>query len=398
MTPTWADVVLSLLALPLVAVGCYLAGLALFARQVAAQAPVFDRCFDVVVPAHDEEVGVAVTVASLLAMTYPRDGFRVVVVADNCSDRTAERARSAGATVLERRDAARRGKGHALAFAFERLGKEGRADAFVVVDADSVVSPNLLGAMALRIQSGAEALQARYHVRNCDASWRTRLLHLGFTLLHDVRASARERLGLSCGLRGNGMAFTTALLRRVPHTAVSIVEDLEYATTLGLAGVRVHDVAEASVLSDMPASSAAALSQRSRWEGGRLALARRHGPTLVRRALRERSRLLLDLGLELLIPPLGTLALAVALGLALALSGLAAGLATMWAVAPWTLAALALGAYVFVGWHAAGFGLRELLDLRYVPGFLLWKLSVRARSGGAPDKWVRTPREPPHAP
>jgi len=396
---TWADIGLSLLSLPFLAAACYLAALALLAKRGSPWPPARELRFDVVVPAHDEESGVAGTVASLLAMDYPRDLFRVVVVADNCSDRTAERAQAAGGRVLERRDAERRGKGHALAFAFEHLAAEGFAEAFVVVDADSLVSSNLLGAMAARIAAGAEALQARHGVRNRDASWRTRLLHLAFTLLHDVRASARERLRLSCGLRGNGMAFTAALLRRVPHAAVSVVEDLEYATLLGLAGVRVHDVAEAAVRSEMPVSREASRSQRSRWEGGRLALARSVAPLLLGRALRERSALLLDLGLDLLVPPLGTLAMAVALGLGLGLIGLASGLATAWAMTPWAVATLALGIYVFVGWRAAGFGWRELADLRFVPGFLLWKLVVGVRAGWRrPEAWVRTPREPPRLP
>lgn len=396
MSTTWADAALGLLALPLVGVAGYLAGLALLARRAAAPAPASATRFDVVVPAHDEEAGVAATVLSLLAMDYPADRFRVVVVADNCSDRTAQRAAGAGARVLERSDGERRGKGYALAFGFERLLAEGAADALVVVDADSVVSKNLLGALAARIEAGAEALQVRYRVQNRDASWRTRLLHLGFTLLHDVRASARERLGLSCVLRGNGMAFSVAVLRRVPHAAFSIVEDLEYAIRLGLAGVRVHDVPEAVVLSDMPTSAATALSQRSRWEGGRLALARRYGTQLARRALRERSSLLLDLGLELLVPPLGILVLSLVVGLGLALAAVAVGFATPWALAPWALAALMLGSYLLVGWREAKLGLRALADLRHVPGFLAWKLAAAARGRRGPrSEWVRTPREPP---
>jgi cellulose synthase/poly-beta-1,6-N-acetylglucosamine synthase-like glycosyltransferase len=385
---SWAAALLTLAALPFLGAAVYLAALALASRARTPPAPASDARFDVVVPAHDEEAGIADTVASLLALDYPRERFRVVVIADNCGDRTAERARAAGASVLERRDVLLRGKGHALAFAFDRLIAERAADALVVVDADSVVSANLLGALAARIAAGAEALQARHGVRNRDASWRTRLMHLAFALLHDVRAAGRERLGLSCGLRGNGMAFTTGLLRRVPHTAVSLVEDLEYAVTLGLAGVRVHDVAEASVLSEMPVSEEAARSQRARWEGGRLALALRAAPGLLLRGLPERSPLLLDLALELLIPPLGTLALAVAIGLALALGAAAAGVGV--ALAPWLLAALALIVYVSAGWRAAGLAARDLWQLRHVPGLLWWKLRLRTR----PETWIRTPREP----
>ncbi len=390
----WLDVVLSLLAIPFLAAGVYLAGLALLVRRAPPPPPGRNARFDIVVPAHDEESGVAETVHSLLAVDYPRERFRVVVVADNCADGTAERARGAGARVLERKDPERRGKGYALAFAFERLGAEHRADAFVVVDADSVVSPNLLGAFAARIEGGAEALQARYGVRNRDASWRTRLLHLAFTLFHDVRSRGREVLGLSCGLRGNGMAFSTGLLRRVPHGAFSIVEDLEYGIQLGLAGCRVHDVAEASVVGDMAASETASRSQRTRWEGGRLALARRHAPELLRRAWRERSPVLLDLALDLLVPPLTYLVLAVALGLSVSTTGLALGLGTTLATVMWAAALLGLAVYVAVGWIEACLGWRGALDLLHVPLFILWKLTLWARDDpGRRGEWVRTTRE-----
>ena len=260
----WLDVLLTLSALPVLAATTYLALLALLARRAPAPPSGRGVRFDLVVPAHDEEAGIAQTVRSLLAIDYPAELYRVVVVADNCSDQTARRASEAGARVLKRTDPERRGKGHALAFAFERLGEEGVADAFVVVDADTLVSPNLLGAFASRIQAGASALQADYGVRNPESSWRTRLLHLGFTLFHEVRSSGRERLGLSCGLRGNGMAFTRSVLAEVPHDAFSVVEDVEYGIRLGLAGHRVHYVGEAQVLGEMPASERATRSQRSR--------------------------------------------------------------------------------------------------------------------------------------
>ena len=96
------------------------------------------------------------------------------------------------------------------------------------MDADTLVSPNLLRAFAARLDAGAAAVQARYGVRNPDASWRTRLMAIAFALFHDLRSLGRERLGLSAGLRGNGMCFSTRLLREVPHQAFSVVEDLEY--------------------------------------------------------------------------------------------------------------------------------------------------------------------------
>lgn len=390
---TAPDILLTLVALPVLGAALYLAGLALLARPLAPPAPARETRFDLVVPAHDEEGGVADTVRSLLALDYPKDRFRVVVVADNCSDRTAEHAGAAGARVLVRHDAVLRGKGHALAFAFEKLASENVADALVVIDADTLVSTNLLGAFAARIASGAEALQADYGVRNRDSSWRTRLLHLAFTLFQSVRSRARERLGLSCGLRGNGMAFTCALLSRVPHDAFSIVEDVEYGIRLGLAGCRVHYVPEARVFGEMAASEQASRSQRSRWEGGRLALARRLVLPLLGRAVRERSPLLLDLALDLLVPPLSYLTAATLLGLVAAVTGVALGLDTVVATAAWGATALALALHVVRGWIDAGLGWRGLADLPYAAVYVVWKFALWARPDRARrGQWVRTAR------
>src|SRR5205807_7460019 len=114
------EVLLCLLALPALLTSSYLLMLAIASRRrPAPAAPVPALRFEVVVPAHDEEQGIARTVRSLLALDYPAALRRVVVVADNCTDGTAARARAVGAEVLVRDEPSRRGKGHALAHAFE---------------------------------------------------------------------------------------------------------------------------------------------------------------------------------------------------------------------------------------------------------------------------------------
>jgi 1,2-diacylglycerol 3-beta-glucosyltransferase len=391
---TWPDLAVSLLALPVLAAAAYLAFLAILAKSAAAPRPGEGARFDVVVPAHDEEAGLPDTLKSLHAIAYPRELFRVVVVADNCTDRTEERASACGARVLVRNDPSRRGKGFALAFAFERLLAEGFAEALVVVDADTLVSPNLLSAFAARLQTGADALQARYGVRDPESSWRNRLLHLALTLFHDIRSEARERLRLSCGLRGNGMAFTRRLLVAVPHDAFSLVEDLEYGVRVGLAGHRVHYVAEASVLGEMAASEAGSRAQRRRWEVGRLHAAIQLLPALLRGAVTRRSAMLLDLALDLLVPPLSYLLLAAALGLTASLLGIALGLGTWVAAALWAAAGLDLGVYVGVGFARSGLGMQGVQDLLRAPAFVAWKVLLWLR----PDphwkgEWVRTTRE-----
>jgi cellulose synthase/poly-beta-1,6-N-acetylglucosamine synthase-like glycosyltransferase len=316
----------------------------------------------------------------------------VLVVADNCSDATAARAAAAGAQVLVRHDTERRGKGYALAYAFDRSRADKLADVVVVVDADTLVSPNLLSAFAARFAAGASVVQADYGVRNPQASWRTRLMTIALAAFHGVRSVARERLGLSCGLRGNGMGFTASVLEQHPPQAFSIVEDLEYGIHLGYAGVRVEYVHEARVLGHMAVSEGASRTQRRRWERGRQALVRAHVPELLRQAIRRRSALLFDLALDLIVPPIGQLALFSGLGLVTAAVAILFGAV----VAPfvWGAALLGLLLHVLAGWYVSGVGLRGLVDLLWAPVYVIWKLSLRfGDRGKTPQEWVRTKRE-----
>jgi GT2 family glycosyltransferase len=350
--------------------------------------------FDVVVPAHDEEAGIGRTVRSLLALEWPKDRFRVLVVADNCRDGTAAAAAAAGATVLVRADPARRGKGYALELAFARALADAAADAVVVVDADTVVAPDLLRAFAARLARGAGAIQARYGVLNPEASWRTRLMAIAFATFGDVRALGRERLRLSAGLHGNGMCLPARTLRRVPYRAFSVVEDLEYALDLGEAGVRVEYAPEVAVLGEMASGEAASRSQRVRWEGGRAAVARARALPLLRRAVARRDPVLLDLAIDLVVPPLGRIVGFTAAGAVASALAVALGRAGAVALAPWLLGLALVAAHVLRGVALSGLGLRGLAALSWAPVYLAWKARLVATGTSAPPRdWVRTARE-----
>ncbi|GEN11250.1 Glycosyltransferase, catalytic subunit of cellulose synthase and poly-beta-1,6-N-acetylglucosamine synthase [Myxococcus fulvus] len=394
---TWVDLALCVALLP-VAVACgYLLLLTVLSwRRAAPVPPAPTRKFDVVIPSHNEELGIARTVANLSAVDYPASLRRILVIADNCSDATAEKAREAGATVLERHDTQKRGKGYALAHAFEFSQKDGFADAVVVVDADTVVSPNLLHAYGRRLEDGAHAVQAHYGVMNPTASWRTRLMTIALGMFHKVRSLGREALGVSCGLRGNGMCFTHAVLREVPHDAFSVVEDLEYGIRLGRKGHRVHYAWEAEVQGEMVSAEKQSRSQRQRWEGGRAQMRKLHGWPLLSDALKQKSGLLLDLSMDVLVPPLSQLVLA-AVGSAVAASVLVwlSGGTAVWASAVAGFALASLGAYVLRGWWVSGVGPRGLLDLAWAPVYVVWKVGLMLRGPGAEKRgeWVRTERE-----
>lgn len=387
-----ADIVLLLATLPLLAATGYLLVLTVCSARIAPLPADDSTRFDIVVPAHNEASGIGATVASLRQMTYPTDRFRILVVADNCTDDTAQRARDAGAQVLERRHATERGKGYALAHAYAHSLADGFAQMVVVVDADTSVSPNLLTAFSSRVVRGAQAVQAEYGVRNANASWRTRLMVLALTMFHTVRSLGRERLGLSCGLRGNGMGFSSDLLRRVPPRAFSIVEDVEYGVALGLAYTRVEYVHDAEVRGDMPVTEAASRTQRERWEGGRLALIKSLVPPLLRATLHRGGVIPLDLALDLIVPPLTLLAGGVMLGVLLAGGGVLAGAVSIAAATPMLLCAAFLAAYVLRGAVLSGGGVRVIGDLAWAPVYAVWKVSVLLRPRRRSGEWVRTAR------
>jgi cellulose synthase/poly-beta-1,6-N-acetylglucosamine synthase-like glycosyltransferase len=350
--------------------------------------------FDVFVPAHDEEAVIARTVTNLRRLDWPAERFRVIVIADNCSDATSNVATQAGAVVFERTDPGLRGKGYALKLAFERSAAEGWADAVVVIDADAEASANLLEAFAARIERGACAVQAHYGVLNPFASWRTRLITIAKAAFHIVRSRARERIGVSCGIRGNGWCVTHALLARVPYRAFSLTEDLEYGIELGLAGIRVQYADEAHSDADMVSGEQIARKQRQRWEHGRFELVRAKSMILLRAAYQKRSAVCLDLALDLLVLPLSYVTLNVCALIALA------ALASWWlpSMLVWLWIGLGCAAilvlYVLRGWRLSGIGARGLIDLARAPGFLLWKVILMMRRRTS-DEWVRTDREKP---
>ena len=388
---------LGLLSLPTLAFATYLFALAVYSRRLKRPQAVEPKIrFDFVVPAHNEARGIAETVRSLLAVDYPSELRRVVVIADNCVDQTAAKAEEAGALVIERRDESLRGKGHALKAAFDRLLREETADVAVVVDADTVVSPNLLRAFSARFDSGAHAVQAEYGVRNPDASWRTRLMVIALATFHGVRSLGRARLGFSCGLRGNGMGFARRLLADVPYDAFSIVEDLEYGVQLARAGYAVQYAPEAQVLGEMVSSEQGSRSQRRRWETGRRALRKVHGWPLLGKALANRDPVLFDMAMDLLVPPLTSIFGAVCVGLAGSAGLLAWGGSRYIVVAaPWAIAGCMLLAYVLRGVALSETGVRGLLVLGWAPVYVAWKivLSIGRRAKGTTGEWVRTARE-----
>ncbi|UIJ39299.1 glycosyltransferase family 2 protein [Desulfobaculum bizertense] len=263
-----------------------------------------------VIPAHNEELLIRQTVERILAQDYDEHSFGVLVLADNCVDQTAERAKEAGADLVVRDDPAERGKGQALDWLF-RTQQERFADwdLISIVDADTEVAPNFCHEMANAFADPAVyAAQAYYGTSNAGAAWRTALQELALRAFHHLRPAGRCALRASAGLKGNGMCFRRELIMQRGWPAHSIVEDVEFSLQLVLEGVRVYYVPQTEVLAEMPVSGQQAESQRTRWESGRIGLIREYGMKLLGRTAKG-DGVALDALLDLLVPPLGLLVL-----------------------------------------------------------------------------------------
>lgn len=371
---------------------------AALSRRNPRPAPVQTRRLCVLIPAHDEELLLGTVLDRLRGLEYPPESYQVVVIADNCTDRTAEVARAHGVEALERTDPVRRGKGYALDWALNLLLRNPRRfDAFVLLDADSILSPNFLAVMNAALEQGHPVIQARYDVLNVQESWRTRLMACALALAHYVKPLGRNYFGLSDGLKGNGMCFSREVLERVPWSGESITEDIEYTLRLVQEGIRIEFATEAVVWAQMPTSGKQAATQRQRWEGGRYALFRRALGLLAQGVCRRRL-MLVDRAVELLVPPfveLFTLSIAFVAAAGAWLWLAPESVAARWLLWGWVGALALQMLYLALGMMVARVPLSVASALLFAPCYIVWKFCVygamlmRRGAGG----WVRTERQ-----
>ncbi|MBV9280441.1 MAG: glycosyltransferase family 2 protein [Chloroflexi bacterium] len=383
------ELVFILLQLPLALMVLYLDVLsvaaALGSRAPRPTAPLYRFAF--LVPAHNEEMQLPRLLDSTSALTFPRDLYDVHVVADNCTDRTAQVAASKGAIVHERHDEQLTGKGYALQWLLDRVRQVAMSyDAYIVVDADSVVSPNFLAVMNDHLARGDQVVQGYDGVLNRAESWVSGLSYIALALFNNLRPRGRDALGLSVGLRGNGMCFASAIIERFGWEVCSLTEDHAFHMQLVSAGIRVRYAPEASVLAEQPTSLQQAYTQSVRWERGRFQNLPVH---VLAAAVRRRSPAPLDALAEQFVPPLSVLTGAVTLMLLLAL--------WLHLVGPLLLAAmLVLGVigYVVTGLLLVGAGWSVYRALLSAPFYVVWKLWIVAVAAAYrhDSRWIRTAR------
>jgi len=390
--------ILIILVIYLAATTAYLVGLAAayyFTKKEKDDVKTADSIhrFAILVPAHNEEMLVSNICKSLSELQYPKEIYEVYVIADNCMDNTVEICRAYPVNILIRKDDTKLGKGYAIDFGLKCLTLDSY-DAVLIIDADNFVDENLLVELNKLLNRGEQAIQCYNTVGNRDESWFTQLLYVSRTINNVLYHFSKYRLGLSSYLMGNGICFSTRLLKKRGWTAFSIGEDWEYYAQLLDDGIRIAFAVHAKVYHQESKSLDQATSQRLRWSSGRFYVAKKLGLRLLLKGFRRLDLLLIDGSLPLLLPNYSLLLnLSLITFIAVLVINLPAGKHAML----FTLSAVLAGqfALLWLGIFLSGKAIKVLKALFFVPFFLIWKMAIDFISFTGiyrGRKWVRTQR------
>jgi 1,2-diacylglycerol 3-beta-glucosyltransferase len=342
------------------------------------------------VPAHNEELLIGACVRSLVAMSYPRERMRVVVIADNSDDRTAAITVDEGAECLERIDPVLRGKPRAIEWALQRLPYQ-EFDAVVIVDADTIMEPGFARALAARGPLAGKAVQAYNGVSNPDENDLTRMSAVFAAARYRYAFPLKQRAGLNVPL-SNGMCIGRDVLRKYGWQAFSICEDWELYAQYTAWGVAIEVAPDAMLYSQETRSLEQSTTQRTRWAAGKITVLMREAGAILR-SRKASVHQKVDAMAEL--TALGPAVHAGVVVLLLAFIYLWPGFEARPLVAAVLLAGVArIGIYTVLAIRSDPSPWRQLRSFLHLPIYTGWRLVVQLRAlnmvGEKP--WVRTDR------
>lgn len=244
------------------------------------------RRYAVLIAARNEEAVLPHLLDSIAAQDYPPDQITTFVVADNCTDRTAQVAREHGAIVFQRFDPNHVGKGYALHFLLDRIGQTlglDRFDAFLIFDADNLLEPDYVRQIDRVRAAGYPAFCGCRNSKNYGDNW----LSAGYGLwyLHESVHLNHSRmvLGTTCAVSGTGFGFTRALLEKMGGwNFFLLTEDIEFSTWCAVRGIPIGYCPDAVVYDEQPTSLRVSIRQRTRWVQGGIQVAIKYTPALLR--------------------------------------------------------------------------------------------------------------------
>lgn len=269
--------------------------------------------FAFIVAAHNEDVVIQDIVNSLKNVEYPKDMYDVFVIADNCTDNTAIKARQAGASVYERFNKDQKGKGYALEWMFDNIfNMKKKYDSIVILDADNLVSKNFLKVMNNKLCEGYKVVQGYLDSKNPNDSWITGSYSIAFWTSNRMFQLSRNNIGLSNQLGGTGFCIDTDILRTLGWGATCLTEDLEFTCKLVLNDCKVGWAHDAVIYDEKPLNLKQSWAQRKRWMQGFADVSSRYFFKLLKKGIKEFNWVALDCALYS-IQPIITILLGIAM-------------------------------------------------------------------------------------
>ena len=248
--------------------------------------------FMAIIPAHNEEMVVANLIESLKNQTYDRNLYDIYVIADNCTDKTAQVAKKAGAIVYERFDQAHKTKGYALQwFLKQKIKENADYDAFFVFDADNIVDKNFIINMNKKLCQGEEVVQGYRDIKNPTDNWITAGYALFYWTMHRMYHLARYNIGLSPLLNGTGFMVKFDVVKPNGWETETLTEDIEFSLKQIIKGKKLGWATDAIVYDEQPTSFKQSWSQRSRWTVGHMQCLKTYTGQLAK-ALKEHKTLM----------------------------------------------------------------------------------------------------------
>ena len=259
------------------------------ARSLAAAAPAKRQTnrYAVMICARNEEKVIGDLIASIHAQTYDPKLIHIFVMADNCTDQTARIAREAGATVYERFNRVRVGKGYALAALMKQIQQiypEG-FDGYFVFDADNILSPDYVEQMDKTFSKGFEIVTSYRNSKNYGDNWLSAGSALWYLRESRYLNHARHLLGTSCAVGGTGFLFSRTIAEEMgPWPYHCLVEDIEFTADVIVKGHKIAFCPDAVFYDEQPSDMRQSWRQRSRWCKGGLQVFSRYGGALIKGA------------------------------------------------------------------------------------------------------------------
>ncbi len=242
----------------------------------------------VLIAARNEQAVIGNLINSIQAQDYPASHVEIFVVADNCTDLTGTVAGSHGATVYFRTNTQQVGKGYALQYLLRCIEEDyAPFDAYLVLDADNVLSPNYLTEINKTFSDGYQIVTSYRNSKNFGDNWISAGYALWFLRESRYLNGARCRMGTSCAVSGTGFLFSHRILEKCGGwNFFLLTEDIQFTIANIIRGEKVGYCPTAVLYDEQPTTFSQSFRQRLRWSRGYLQVFRRYGVSLLRGILR----------------------------------------------------------------------------------------------------------------